>query len=929
MAEASKIRLVRCPKCENLLHELDDYSVYQCGGCGTVLRGNKREPESGALLENEGGEGDLAKWAVGLGSTSVKEGENDGLDLNTKERASQERVVNLNANSSSRAENGEVLIGREGIRRNEAIGSSSDRKQEAVGSDDKNRRPLRVPIRGGYEGNYRDLNMNNCEFVGLGLRNEDDESRLPFGSMKSRPVMEEWSVDRNGGPMAFRGNARGVAEVGRFSTFPYTDEGPSNYPDGSFQEYGKHIRNPGVLDGFTKVENLENDRAVLLRKLNELKDQLTKERVPPPQADVHGRNEASAQEGSMSMYSVNKQAPARDKHVPKPSHVSHHHEHVPYVTNHALDAQDFYHPRNTPNQFLGYENAYRPQMLQMPPHQPPHQYLPRTYGDHFPGQYMDFNRDPLALHPHETFFHQPACSCLSCYNQNWQIPPRVHPPVYSNQRSPNDCVYPIFHQHRNPATYGPPGYDARVSKPHQLHFRDQQPQIRSSSGLDSENGGFGYRRPRRVVVARGSERVCFPIAGGAPFITCCNCFELLKLPRKVMMTGKSLKKMRCGACSAFLLLEIVDKCLVVSVSTQIEQVSAELDDVKNLQQSHGFNNAGVTNSSSDDFDISSFNFQLTDDVSNLLSRERLDIGEAEKRQATHITSSSFSEDEQSPDSASIRGDDSNSAELPLEDNSPLPFPDSPLQEHLDFSFKTAVSRYGKGNKSTRIDQEKVIVGQITSGQNSVKDAPVATEMEVSINDYLHSDVSHDSAEVSKEESQHRMTRGSEPFFAGLMKKSFRDLSRSSQSMENGRSNTFVNGQLIPDRVIKKAEKLAGPIQPGEYWYDYRAGFWGVMGQPCLGIILPFIEEFNFPMPEKCGAGNTGVFVNGRELHQRDLDLLVGRGLPMTRDKSYIIDISGRVLDEDTGEELDGLGKLAPTVEKAKHGFGMKAPRAVA
>lgn len=34
-----KVRLVRCPKCENLLPELADYSVYQCGGCGAVLRG--------------------------------------------------------------------------------------------------------------------------------------------------------------------------------------------------------------------------------------------------------------------------------------------------------------------------------------------------------------------------------------------------------------------------------------------------------------------------------------------------------------------------------------------------------------------------------------------------------------------------------------------------------------------------------------------------------------------------------------------------------------------------------------------------------------------------------------------------------------------------------------------------------------------------
>lgn len=66
------------------------------------------------------------------------------------------------------------------------------------------------------------------------------------------------------------------------------------------------------------------------------------------------------------------------------------------------------------------------------------------------------------------------------------------------------------------------------------------------------------------------------------------------------------------------------------------------------------------------------------------------------------------------------------------------------------------------------------------------------------------------------------------------------------------------------------------------------------------------------MPTNCGAGNTGVYVNGRELHQRDLDLLASRGLPTTRERFYILEISGRVVDEDSGEELHTLGKLAPT-----------------
>jgi hypothetical protein len=77
-------------------------------------------------------------------------------------------------------------------------------------------------------------------------------------------------------------------------------------------------------------------------------------------------------------------------------------------------------------------------------------------------------------------------------------------------------------------------------------------------------------------------------------------------------------------------------------------------------------------------------------------------------------------------------------------------------------------------------------------------------------------------------------------------------------------------------------------------------------------LQPYITEFNYPMPKNCAGGNTGIFINGRELHQKDLDLLVARGLPDSPGRSYIVENSGKVSDEGTGEELYGLGKLAPT-----------------
>uniref|UniRef100_A0A453I5V5 Enhanced disease resistance 4-like N-terminal domain-containing protein n=1 Tax=Aegilops tauschii subsp. strangulata TaxID=200361 RepID=A0A453I5V5_AEGTS len=38
-ANTGGFRLVRCPKCLNILPEPANVSVYQCGGCNTTLRG--------------------------------------------------------------------------------------------------------------------------------------------------------------------------------------------------------------------------------------------------------------------------------------------------------------------------------------------------------------------------------------------------------------------------------------------------------------------------------------------------------------------------------------------------------------------------------------------------------------------------------------------------------------------------------------------------------------------------------------------------------------------------------------------------------------------------------------------------------------------------------------------------------------------------
>ncbi|KAG8382149.1 hypothetical protein BUALT_Bualt05G0046600 [Buddleja alternifolia] len=800
MTEAANVRLVRCPKCENLLPELPDYSLYQCGGCGAVLKAKKKGILEDGLSEISG---DVKGIGISEEGSIVKVSEVDtenagGVEGVRVEKLLNERVAS-NGSSKSLAESREVLgdpdIGKRG------------KESYSQGM-----------VRNRNQGKICDLNVDMSEYVNFKSENTVKEIRPPTDSSRSRPLVDEWGVKSN---------------------FLYHDEGQSSYGLSSYYEHGERTRYQGG-----RIENFENDRAKLLRKLDELRDQISRSCEVAEKPDSYGLHRATyVQEGLNTSQGVNKK-PLAATDTGRAPFLSHTPGFIPSQHMYGSSGPDPYIQNGYPRDFLPYRDVYQPEMLRRPPSQPQSQYMHRPHHEHFRGYYEDFNQELFMLHHQENIFHQPACSCAECRDKNWHMPPKVDPSGLQNRRSRNEPSNPYFHHHLNPL---PP----RPSNLYPLHSR--RPITRNSIDLDSGNNGFNYRVPRKLTVDHRGGRVSYPVAGGAPFITCSNCFEILKLPTKNVSSAKDQQKMKCGACSSIISFELGDEGFISSVSPHVGEIPAEIGE--------GSMDENMRNWKYD---------SIYDKKSNSC--------ESEKQLLPYSSTSSLSEDEESPESIS--------------------------SEKCQFE---------NGNKSKRSEPERVSLDKTTS------------QSDVSVNEFSNSCASQDSTERSKEDHM-KINKGGESFFAGFIKKSLRDFMKSNQSVEAGGSQVSVNGHFIADRVVKKAEKLAGPIQPGEYWYDKKAGFWGVMGHPCLGIIMPNIEEFNYPLPENCAAGNTGVFVNGRELNEKDLDLLASRGLPITKRKSYVIDITGKVVDERSGEELDALGKLAPTVEKAKHGFGMKVPK---
>ena len=90
---------------------------------------------------------------------------------------------------------------------------------------------------------------------------------------------------------------------------------------------------------------------------------------------------------------------------------------------------------------------------------------------------------------------------------------------------------------------------------------------------------------------------------------------------------------------------------------------------------------------------------------------------------------------------------------------------------------------------------------------------------------------------------------------------------------------FVNGvQLRDDQVDFLEQKYRSSLPNGYYWYDSMCGAWGLMGGPVLCTLEPN-HDLGGPLQPGASLGNTGVFINGRELHYLDIALLQ-RVVPM-------------------------------------------------
>lgn len=87
------------------------------------------------------------------------------------------------------------------------------------------------------------------------------------------------------------------------------------------------------------------------------------------------------------------------------------------------------------------------------------------------------------------------------------------------------------------------------------------------------------------------------------------------------------------------------------------------------------------------------------------------------------------------------------------------------------------------------------------------------------------------------------------------------------------NDVFVNSVRLDRTTLSALENAYGvQIAPARYWYDPISGVWGVEGGPGLGQIHPGLR-LGGSLQANASHGDTGVFVNGRELHRLDVAAL--------------------------------------------------------
>jgi hypothetical protein len=133
------------------------------------------------------------------------------------------------------------------------------------------------------------------------------------------------------------------------------------------------------------------------------------------------------------------------------------------------------------------------------------------------------------------------------------------------------------------------------------------------------------------------------------------------------------------------------------------------------------------------------------------------------------------------------------------------------------------------------------------------------------------------------------------------------------------ARVVVNDVALSPATVRSLEaRLRVDIKPGRYWYDRRSGAFGAPGGPTAGFVLAGLRVGG-PLSPRASNGRTGAFVNGRELHARDVQALTTLLGPVPRGR-YWLDGRGNY-GREGGGRLGNLIRVAHASGYQRNTYG--------
>ncbi|XP_008788158.2 protein ENHANCED DISEASE RESISTANCE 4-like [Phoenix dactylifera] len=561
---STKFRVVRCPKCLKLLVEYADTPVYQCGGCSTVLRA-KNSTAAGENVNTKSTETNNSESLADNGfsdngsTSSVKQmiACSTSAHSSELEREEKETMLSNIYSSYSSAEHNQQEDGETSGKEN-----GSNTNQLAVRSDASQSQPDEgFHSKTEVEESLERLQQHSGSSKVMNKVEEPPDSSQSVAS-------EEDTVERGSGDgldLSYSQDYDG--------SISSSDAGCNNRTRERFlRRSGRTFKQPKVLDmadikgkrGSQMTIDVEAD----LQVSRTLSSKLSNER--------HGsdimrsfnmkRDEFSSKYG---MYELDKEtsfhsedfhsvqnwmepengptgSPSRGSHFQHDFSNSKSSKHLRYDRVNSLRNMDelkklvhgfwdqrtegrkpyfrgtdceqqFYHKsKNQPPQYFKSNLLHRP---------PDALYGPRQ----ITSQQYQFSQ--------MAFSGEPCCSCLHSRLEDQRL-----------QLQSNRCIDDICRAH----AYTLCSHSSAAG---------------SSRTLDHEQELLRYNEKRKP-----KKNHCRPISGGAPFIICCNCFELLQLPADFLVLRRRLHKLQCAACSKVLALSFPAKACISPLAPPIKEV---------------------------------------------------------------------------------------------------------------------------------------------------------------------------------------------------------------------------------------------------------------------------------------------------------------------------------------------------------------------